>query len=248
MMTTSQGTATTLPFILRRANKRGQANHGWLKSQHSFSFANYYDPKFMGFGPLRVINDDRIVGGSGFPPHAHRDMEILSYVVEGGLEHRDSMGNGSVIRPGELQRMSAGTGVRHSEYNHSSTDTTRFLQIWILPESRGQRPGYEQKDFGVEARAGALTLLASKDGRGGALTLRQDVDLWGFVAHPGDAATHRLAAGRRVWVQVVRGSVALSGVSLGEGDGVALNPQAGELELTITGASPLADVLVFDMA
>ncbi len=234
---------TDSTFTIRKAEDRGHARHGgWLDSRHTFSFANYYDPAHMGFGPLRVINDDRVAPGEGFGRHPHRDMEILSYVVEGSLEHRDSLGTGSVIRPGDVQRMTAGTGVAHSEFNGSKSDPVRFLQIWVIPERAGLQPGYEQKHFGDERRGG-LRLVASRDGREGSVTIHQDLDLHATVLAPGEAVTHTLAAGRQAWVQVEKGSVVLNERPLAEGDGAALRG-VPTLELRATAD---AEFLVFDM-
>ncbi len=228
---------------IRKAAERGGANHGWLNTKHTFSFASYYDPAHMGFRALRVINDDRVVGGAGFPTHPHRDMEIISYVVEGALEHRDSMGNGSVIRPGDVQRMSAGTGVRHSEYNASETDPVRFLQIWIVPQERGGAPGYEQKDFS-ESRQGNLRLVASADGRDGSVAVRQDMNMFASVLAPGESVEHAVREGRHAWVQIVRGRVQLGEHELSEGDGAAIN-EATQLRIEATDE---AEFLVFDLA
>lgn len=228
---------------VRRSHQRGHANHGWLDSHHTFSFANYYDPEHMGFRDLRVINDDRVRGGQGFGTHPHRDMEIISYVVEGELEHRDSMGNGSVIRPGDVQRMRAGTGVTHSEYNHSPTDTLRFLQIWVLPEKRGLEPGYEQKYFGDERR-GRLRLVASPDGAEGSVQIAQDVKMYASVLADGEQVVHTLTVGRHAWLQVVRGNVTVNSVELGEGDGVSFD-EATAISVTSTGES---EFILFDLA
>ena len=231
-------------MITRRlADARGHANFGWLDSRHSFSFGNYYDPDQMGFGPLRVINDDRVAPGQGFGSHGHRDMEIISYVLEGALEHKDSIGTGSVIRPGEVQLMSAGTGIRHSEYNHSKTGPVHFLQIWILPERQGLAPRYEQKAFGADRRS-VLRLVAARDGRDGAVTLGQDVDLYSTVLDDSAAVTHAPRNGRQVWIQVADGTIALNGELLRAGDGAAV---VDERSLTIA-ATPAAEVLLFDMA
>lgn len=228
---------------IRKAADRGHADHGWLDTRHTFSFANYYDPAHMGFRALRVINDDRVTGGAGFPTHPHRDMEILSYVVEGALEHQDSMGNGSVIRPGELQRMSAGSGVRHSEYNHSKSERVRFLQIWIVPDRTGTPPGYEQKLFGDERR-GTLRLVASRDGRDGSLTVRQDIDVYASLLAAGQKLEHAIAPGRHAWLQVVNGSARVEGESVSEGDGVAVSDQS-TLRVEASGD---AELLLFDLA
>ncbi len=231
---------------VRQAEQRGTARFGWLDSRHTFSFGHYYDPQFMGFGPLRVINEDRVQPGRGFDTHGHQNMEIISYVLDGALEHKDSLGTGSVIRPGDVQRMTAGTGVRHSEYNHSKTDPVHFLQIWILPERDGLEPGYEQKHFEPAERAGKLRLVGSRDGRDGSVTIHQDVDLYATVLGAGDAVEHALADGRKAWVQVARGQVTLDGQSLRAGDGVAIE---GGAQLTLVGqpGDGDAEVLLFDM-
>lgn len=230
-------------LTLRRAEERGRANFGWLDSRHSFSFGHYFDPNHMGFGPLRVINDDRVVGDGGFPTHPHADMEIVSYVLEGGLEHKDSLGTGSVVRPGDVQRMSAGTGVRHSEFNASKTDPVHFLQIWILPERKGLEPGYEQKTFPAAEKRGKLRLVGSRDGRDGSVTIHQDVDLYATILGDGDKVSHELNPGRIAWVQVASGTVTLNGEQLYPGDGVAIE-NAGTLELAGTSET---EVLLFDM-
>ena len=230
-------------LAIRPANERGLANLGWLNSRHTFSFGHYYDPQFMGFGPLRVINEDRVKPGQGFGTHGHSDMEIISYVLDGALEHKDSLGTGSIIRPGDVQRMSAGTGVRHSEYNASNTDPVHFLQIWILPEEDGAEPGYEQKTFSSEEKQGRLRLVGSRDGRDGSVTIHQDVDLYASLLGADDAVSHGLGEGRNGWVQVARGSVRLNGNELSAGDGVALK---GEQAVTIEGIDD-AEILLFDM-
>ena len=229
---------------IRRSEDRGRADHGWLDTRHTFSFASYHDPAQMGFRTLRVINDDRVVPGAGFPTHAHRDMEIVSYVVEGALRHEDSIGNGSVIRPGDIQRMTAGTGVRHSEYNPSSDDGVRFLQIWILPEREGIEPGYEQGHFSDEDRRGRLRLVASPDARDGSIRLHQDVAILAGLLSDGDEVRHDLAPGRHAWVQIVRGEVELGGERLRDGDGAALSDEAA---VVLAGRGD-AEVLVFDLA
>lgn len=226
----------------RRAAERGHADHGWLDTRHTFSFADYHDPRHMGFRALRVINEDRVQPGQGFPTHGHRDMEIVSYVLAGALEHRDSLGTGSVIRPGEVQRMSAGTGVLHSEFNASLTELVHFLQIWILPERRGLPPGYEQKAFG-EARRGRLCLVASPDGRDGSLTVHQDVCLYAGVLDPGASVTHPLAPGRHGWVQVARGALTVGTHRLLAGDGASISDETA-LPLRAEEAS---EVLLFDL-
>ena len=228
---------------LRRAVERGHAEHGWLDSRHTFSFADYYDPQFMGFGSLRVINEDRVQPGKGFGTHGHRDMEIISYVLEGALEHRDSLGNGSVIQPGDVQRMSAGTGVRHSEFNHSQSELVHFLQIWLLPEKSGMPPSYAERRFSDEEKRGRLRLVASRDGREGSVIVHQDVGLYAALLAPDDAVAHELSAGRRVWVQVARGSVTVNDTTLAAGDGAAI---VDEDEIAIRGIVD-AEVLLFDM-
>ena len=230
-------------LAIRHAEERGLANFGWLESRHTFSFGHYYDPRFMGFGPLRVINEDRVQPGQGFDTHGHRDMEIISYVLDGALEHKDSMGTGSVIRPGDVQRMSAGTGVRHSEFNASDSDPVHFLQIWILPEEKGLAPGYEQRTFAAEEKNGKLRLVGSRDGREGSVTIHRDVDLYAALLEDGETLGHAFANGRNGWVQIARGSVLLNGNQLYPGDGVAIEVQA---EITLTGTSA-AEVLLFDM-
>ncbi len=231
-------------LTVRKASERGRSRTDWLDSRHTFSFADYLDPRQMGFGRLRVINDDVVAPANGFGRHPHRDMEIVSYVVEGALEHGDSMGNGSVIRPGDVQRMSAGTGVVHSEKNPSSTERVRFLQIWIEPERRGLSPGYEQKRFDEAERRGKLRLVASRDGREGSVTVHQDVSLYASLLAAGQRAEVPLAPGRRAWVQVVRGAVDVNGTALGEGDGAALEQEA---VVTVVGRED-AELLVFDLS
>ncbi len=231
-------------ITVRPSSERGRAQIGWLDSRHTFSFSEYHDPKHMGFRALRVINEDRVAPGQGFGTHPHRDMEIISYVLEGELEHKDSMGNGSVIRPGDVQRMSAGTGVRHSEFNPSKTEPVHFLQIWIMPEAAGLPPSYEQKSFSDAERSNKLRLVASRDGRDGALTLHQDVALHAGLLEAGASVRHPLAAGRHAWVQVVRGAIDLGGERLVAGDGAAVSD---ERELAIA-AREASEVLVFDLA
>jgi redox-sensitive bicupin YhaK (pirin superfamily) len=228
---------------VRRSDERGHARHGWLDSHHTFSFADYYDPEHMGFRALRVINEDRVVPGEGFPTHPHRDMEIISYVVGGALAHRDSMGNGSVIRPGEVQRMSAGTGVAHSEHNASEDEPVHFLQIWIVPERRGLPPSYEQKDFSA-ARRGKLALVASRDGRDGSVTVHQDVSLYAAELERGASVTASLAPGRHAWIQIVRGTVRVNDVELRAGDGAEL---VDETKIEIH-AGDSTELLLFDLA
>ncbi|MDX2240804.1 MAG: pirin family protein [Leptolyngbyaceae cyanobacterium bins.302] len=232
-------------ITIRSAQDRGTANFGWLDSRHTFSFGEYFDPSHMGFADLRVINEDKVAPGQGFSTHGHRDMEIISYVLEGALEHKDSIGTGSIIRPGDVQRMSAGTGIRHSEYNASKTEPVHFLQIWILPEQKGIQPGYEQKTFSEAEKRGQLRLVGSRDGRDGSITIHQDVNLYAAVLQEGDEIKHSLATGRVAWLQVARGAVQLNNQTLTAGDGVAI---AQETQITLQGASDAAEVLLFDMA
>lgn len=232
-------------LTLRRAEERGRANFGWLDSRHSFSFGHYHDPAHMGFGPLRVINDDRVAPGGGFPTHPHSDMEIVSYVLEGALEHKDSLGTGSVIRANDVQRMSAGTGIRHSEYNASQTQPVHFLQIWIVPERKGLEPGYEQKAFSNEEKRGKLRLVGSRNGRDGSVTIHRDVDFYATLLNEDEAVSHTLKPGRTAWVQVAQGTAKLNGEQLYPGDGVAIE-EAGVIALA--GTSPDAEILLFDMA
>ena len=228
---------------VRKSTERGHANHGWLDSWHTFSFSSYYDPEYMGFSSLRVINDDRIAAGAGFPTHAHRDMEIVTYLLEGALEHKDSMGNGSVIHAGEVQRLTAGTGITHSEYNASDSDPIRLLQIWIQPDQTGLTPGYEQKMFSAAEKQGRLRLVASADGRDGSVTIHQDANLHAGLLGESDKIRHTLAPGRRAYLQVARGEVEVNGLGLSEGDGAAIT---GEEEINFaTGTS--AEILLFDL-
>jgi redox-sensitive bicupin YhaK (pirin superfamily) len=228
---------------IRRAADRGHADHGWLDTNHTFSFADYYDPAFMGFRVLRVINEDRVAPGRGFGTHGHRDMEIISYVLEGELGHKDSLGTGSTIKPGEVQRMSAGTGVMHSEMNASKTDPVHFMQIWIIPDKQGHKPGYEQKAFPREELRDKLRVVASPDGRDGSVTIHQDATLATALLAPGDKVEHTLAKDRYAWIQVARGTVQVNGEQLDTSDGAALG---GEGTITITGVKD-AEVLVFDL-
>lgn len=230
-------------ITLRKSQDRGHANHGWLESYHTFSFADYYDPGHMGFGVLRVINEDRVQPGKGFGTHGHRDMEIVSYVLEGALEHKDSMGNGSVIRPGDVQRMSAGKGVLHSEFNASDKELVHFLQIWIMPKSTGIRPSYEQKHFPEGEKQGRLRLVASADGRDGSVTIHQDAFLYGTLLGNGDSVSHVLAGGRKGYVHVARGAVSVNGEPLHAGDGAMLSD---EREIVLS-AADTAEVLLFDL-
>jgi redox-sensitive bicupin YhaK (pirin superfamily) len=229
---------------VRAASERGSSRTEWLDSRHTFSFADYLDARQMGFGKLRVINDDRVAPSRGFGRHPHRDMEILSYVVDGSLQHGDSMGNGGVVVPGDVQRMSAGTGVVHSEANPSATEPVRFLQIWIEPERRGLPPSYEQKHFDADSRRGTLRLVGARDGRDGAVTIHQDVSLYAGLLAAGQRAEVPLAKGRRAWVQVVRGAASVNGRALSEGDGAALENE----ERVIVEGRTEAEVLVFDVA
>jgi redox-sensitive bicupin YhaK (pirin superfamily) len=228
---------------IRRAEERGSTRTAWLDSRHSFSFAHYYDPKHMGFGPLRVINDDRVAPGGGFPLHPHDNMEIISYVLEGALEHKDSLGSGSVIRAGEVQRMSAGTGIEHSEFNHSKTEPVHFLQIWIMPETYGIGPGYEQKSF-APAGESAFTLIASRDGRDGSVTIHQDASLSLGRLRMGEEISRAVDAGRCAWLQATRGSLALGDHQLKAGDGAAVKEEA---QIAIRALEEGTEFLLFDM-
>jgi redox-sensitive bicupin YhaK (pirin superfamily) len=231
-------------ITLRKAADRLHTKIDWLDSWHTFSFGDHYDPDHMGFRSLRVINDDTVQPGQGFGTHPHKDMEILSYVLEGGLSHRDSSGGGGVIRPGDVQRMSAGTGVVHSEFNASDTEPVHFLQIWIVPERQGVKPGYEQKTFPPKDRSGKLRLLASRDGRDGSVTIHQDAAVYGALLGKGERIAFEPSGARHVWVQLARGSIELNGQKLSAGDGAAAS---GERVLTLQGVDP-AEVLLFDLA
>jgi len=231
-------------LTVRKAEQRGHANHGWLDTWHTFSFADYYDPQEMGFGALRVINDDTVQPGKGFGTHGHRDMEIITYVLEGAIEHKDSMGNGSIIRPGNVQRMSAGTGVRHSEFNPSHEERVHLLQIWIEPNVKGVPPGYEEKKFGTRVKKGQLRLIASPDGREGSVTIHQDACVYAALLDGREQAAHRLAPGRRAYVHVARGTVEVNGTPLKAGDGARIT---GENELRFSGAKQ-AELLLFDLS
>ncbi len=230
-------------LTLRKADERGHANFGWLHSRHTFSFGQYHDPAHMGFGPLRVINDDHVAGGEGFPTHPHANMEIVTYVLDGGLQHKDSLGTGSVILPGDVQRMSAGRGIRHSEFNASKTEPVHFLQIWIMPERAELAPGYEQKSFAAADKKGSLRLVGSRTGRDGSVTIRQDVDLYAGLFAAGDRVAHDIVDGRVAWVQVARGTIRVNGVELAQGDGLAIEDVRA---LELVGVAD-AEVLVFDM-
>jgi redox-sensitive bicupin YhaK (pirin superfamily) len=231
-------------IAIRPAAERGVADFGWLDSRHSFSFGHYYDPEHMGFGPLRVINEDRVQAGAGFDTHAHRDMEIISYVLEGALEHKDSIGTGSVIRPGDVQRMSAGTGIRHSEFNHSRTEPVHFLQIWLFPSEEGLKPSYEQKTFSESEKRGRLRLVASRDARDGSVLIHQDADIYATILNKGEAVSHMLAEGRRSWIQVARGGVTVNGQTLGAGDGAAVKDAS---TLDIVAVADGTEFLLFDL-
>ncbi|MGB9199431.1 MAG: pirin family protein [Terriglobales bacterium] len=231
-------------ITIRRSNERGGGDHGWLKTHHTFSFNDYWDEKWMGFRSLRVINEDWVAPNSGFPTHPHRDMEIITYVLSGQLEHKDSLGTGSVILPGDGQRMSAGRGIRHSEYNPSATEKVHLLQIWIMPDKQGHEPGYEQKSFPESEKRGQLRLIASRDGANGSVKINQDASLFVSLLSPGDEVKHALGEKRHAWVQVAQGEVELNGEKLLQGDGAAVSD---ETALTIKGAKD-AEVLLFDLA
>jgi redox-sensitive bicupin YhaK (pirin superfamily) len=228
---------------IRRSDERGHAQHGWLDSFHSFSFADYYDPQHMGFGPLRVINEDRVQPGQGFGTHGHRDMEIISYVLEGGLAHRDSMGNGSVLKPGDVQRMSAGTGVRHSEYNASDREPVHFLQIWIEPAVKNVAPSYQEAHFDAASKRGKLKLVASPDGREGSVSINQDANVYAALVDGADRVEFAQRAGRRTYVHVVRGALTVAGQPLGAGDALK---SVGESRIVLE-AGRDAEVLLFDL-
>src|SRR5262245_2314332 len=231
-------------YRLRKASERGHFDHGWLNTYHTFSFADYHDPRYMGFRALRVMNEDRVAAGQGFGMHGHRDMEIVTYVLEGALEHQDSMGNGEVLKPGEFQRMSAGTGIMHSEFNPSKTEPVHLYQIWLLPERRGLVPSYEQKRFSEDERRNRLRLVASPDGAEGSLSVRQDARIYLASVLDGKSIEHALAAGRYAWLQVLRGEIALSGTSLGTSDGAAVSD---ERKLSVV-AKGDAEIMLFDLA
>jgi redox-sensitive bicupin YhaK (pirin superfamily) len=229
---------------VRPAGERGKTRTGWLDSRHSFSFGDYYDAQYMGFSHLRVINEDRVASGAGFGTHSHRDMEIITYVLEGAVAHEDSTGTSTVIRPGDVQRMSAGTGISHSEYNPSQTEPVHFLQIWIIPGETGLPPGYEQRAFSLDERRGKWILVAAKDGRDGSVTVHQDVDVWAARFSPGEQSSFSLKPSRNVWTQVARGAVTLNGLSLNAGDGAAISEES-TLEVQ---ALDHAEILVFELA
>ncbi|MCC3565188.1 MAG: pirin family protein [Microcoleus sp. PH2017_40_RAT_O_B] len=231
-------------IAVRKSEARGHANHGWLDSYHTFSFANYYDRNYMNFRSLRVINEDVVNPGKGFGTHGHSDMEIITYVLEGALEHKDSLGTGAVIKPGEVQRMSAGTGIQHSEFNPSQTDPVHLLQIWLLPDTNGLEPSYEQRDFPLTERRGKLRLVAARDARDGAVKVHQDVDLYAAVLDKNSRVSHVLQPNRHAWIQVARGAVLLNGLTLEKGDGAAVSDEA---ELVIEAAED-AEFLLFDLA
>ncbi len=230
-------------LTVRKSHERGHFDHGWLNTYHTFSFDQYYDPRYMGFRSLRVINEDFVAPGRGFPTHGHRDMEIITYILEGGLKHEDSMGNGSVIRPGDVQRMTAGTGVRHSEKNASDVERVHLLQIWILPNAEDLQPAYEQKAFSQDERRGQFRLIASNEGRDGSVRLNQDVNLFGSILEAGQEVEHTMDPARYGWIQVARGSISVNGENTGQGDGVVI---VGESSLRIK-AQEDAEILLFDL-
>lgn len=229
---------------IRHSNQRGGGDYGWLNTRHTFSFDQYHDPRFMGFRSLRVINEDQVAPSEGFPIHSHRDMEIITYILEGALEHKDSLGTGSIIRPGDGQRMSAGRGIRHSEMNPSATESAHLLQIWIMPDRSGHEPSYEQKTFPDEEKRGKLRLIAGPDGKDGAVTIHQDARLYAALLSPGQEVSYELGKGRYAWLQVAKGAVELNGKSLKQGDGAAISD---EQKVTIKGTKD-AEVLLFDLA
>jgi len=229
---------------IRRSEERGGGNHGWLNTHHTFSFDQFYDPRWMGFRSLRVINEDWVAAGQGFPTHPHRDMEIITYILEGALEHKDSLGTGSIIRPGDGQRMSAGRGIRHSEMNPSPTEAAHLLQIWIMPDKSGHEPSYEQKAFPEEEKRGKLRLLASPDGKDESVTIHQDAKLYVSLLDAGQEVKHELVKGRHAWLQIAKGAVELNGKKLEQGDGAAISE---EKALSIKGSKD-AEVLLFDLA
>ena len=231
-------------ITLRQSRERGHFDHGWLNTYHTFSFDQYYDPRYMGFRQLRVINEDFVAAGRGFPTHGHRDMEIITYILEGALQHEDSMGNGSIIRPGDVQRMTAGTGVRHSEKNPSASERVHLLQIWILPDTVGLQPGYEQKAFSEDERRGQLRLIASNDGRNGSVTVHQDVSVFASILGAGESVKYDMDQTRYGWIQVARGTISVNGQRAEQGDGAVV---MGENALEIA-AEESAEILLFDLA
>jgi redox-sensitive bicupin YhaK (pirin superfamily) len=234
-----------MSLTLRPSQARGHANHGWLDSYHTFSFAGYHDPNHMNFGALRVINEDRIQPGMGFGTHGHRDMEIISYVLDGELEHKDDIGNGAVIRPGDIQIMSAGTGIRHSEFNPSQVNPSHFLQIWLLPDREGHAPRYDQKHFTRADKINQLRLIASPDGRDGSGSIHQNALIYATILDAGRSVEHSIASGRKIWVQVMRGKVSVNGQELSAGDAAALDH---EDRLTLASSDTPSECLVFDLA
>lgn len=236
--------ANTINYLIHDGSDRGRSQTGWLDSYHTFSFSSFYDPQRMGFRSLRVINDDRITPGAGFPTHGHQDMEILTYVLSGAVEHKDSLGTGSVIRPGDVQIMSAGTGIHHSEFNHSQTEPLHLLQIWILPDQKGLSPRYEQKAFSSEEKRGQFCLVAAKDGRNGAVTIHQDVDIYASVLEPGDVVNYHFKSHRYGWLQIAQGVATVHRQELRAGDGVQIN---GEEQLEIS-TNVGVELLLFDLA
>lgn len=228
---------------IRKANERGHFNFGWLDTYHTFSFGDYYDPSFMGFSSLRVINEDFVHAGRGFPTHSHRDMEIITYILEGALQHKDSMGTGSVIRPGDVQRMTAGTGVSHSESNPSTKDSVHLLQIWIIPNERGLKPSYEQKVFSEEQKQGKLCLIASETGRDGSVKIHQDANVYAAILDEGQTVSHQLSPGRHAWLQVARGAIRINGDTLNQGDGAAVS-DLSKIDLL---GSQRSEILLFDL-
>ncbi|ACK67527.1 Pirin domain protein [Rippkaea orientalis PCC 8801] len=231
-------------ITLRPAQERGIANFGWLDSRHTFSFGHYYDPNYMGFSSLRVINEDKVIPSKGFPPHGHREMEIITYIINGALEHKDSVGNTSIIRPGDVQRMSAGTGIQHSEYNASKSEPVHLLQIWILPDTQGLNPSYEEKHFSTAEKQGKLKLIGSRNGRETSVTIHQDVDLYASILRDGETVEHSLVNNRKAWIQVVKGSLQLENYQLYAGDGVAIS---SEKSIALTALSDESELLLFDL-
>ena len=231
-------------ITVRKSDQRGRTQIDWLNSWHTFSFGDYYDPKWMAFGPLRVINEDFVGSGQGFGMHPHRDMEIITYIVKGALQHRDSLGSGSVIRPGDVQRMTAGTGIRHSEFNPSPSEAVHLLQIWIMPNARNLAPGYEEKFFSDEERQNKLRLIASPDGSDGSVKINQDAQVYASIIEPGATLTHDLKENRYAWLQVARGSVSVNDVELNQGDGAGINRE----DTLVISAKDRAELLLFDLA